>query len=324
MMYRMLYKQNKSLKFLKTLTLVFYFASNPSHAQPSSKQANGFGYTQHAQVNALELTKVDPLQHWKALQQQSYDSAKAGKLAISLTQANKALTVANTYFSENNSNTSTTLAHLGKLYVSLDNFPQAKHYYKQSLQIETFIANKSNQQHPELARAQLGLGMVYNQERNGNEALPLIKNAFMTLQRHGFFEKNLSNKAQVLFELGKANYLVGNITKAKGLYEQSLTLRESLYGSQHLKVADTLNELAMMHYKLAQYTQAEQLLEKSLAISQKTYGNNHPETYVLMNNMLRLYEKSGNTQKAKTTCQQLHTIWKKNAGFPEPECQLGR
>lgn len=321
-MYRMLYKQNKPLKFLKTLTLVFYFASNPSHAQPSSKQENGFGYTQHSQVNAVEFTKDEPLQHWKALQQQSYDSAKSGKFVISLTQAKKALTVANTYFSENNSNTSTTLAHMGKLYLALNNLPQAKHYYQQSLQIETVVARKSNQQHPELARAQLGLGMVYNQEKNGKDALPLIKSAFSTLQRHGFFENNQANKAHVLFELGKSNYLVGNIKQAKGFYEQSLALRKSVYGTNHVKVADTLNELAMMHYKLAEYAQAEQLLENSLVLSQKIYGKNHPETYVLMSNMLRLYEKSGNTQKEKSICQQLDTVWKANAGFPTPECQI--
>lgn len=320
----------KKLSTQKTLThhtfsltvLIFSLATMASHASPSKQGHHGFGYNQPTQTNPLELEKINPLKQWKTLQKQSFTSAKVGDMSTSLTQAKKALTVANTYFSENNSNTSTTLAHMGKLYLALKNLPQAKHYYQQSLQIETVVAHKSNQQHPELARAQLGLGMVYNQEKNGKDALPLIKSAFTTLQRHGFFENNKANKAHVLFELGKSNYLLGNIKQAKGFYEQSLALRKSVYGTNHVKVADTLNELAMMHYKLAEYAQAEQLLENSLVLSQKIYGKNHPETYVLMSNMLRLYEKSGNTQKEKSICQQLDTVWKANAGFAKPECQI--
>lgn len=270
-------------------------------------------------ITKSQTAALQQFHRWKALQAQSYDSAAAGDWKRSITQATDALAIAKATFSKDNSNTATTLAHLGKLHSTLGDLAKAKQYYTQSLSIENAIAKKNGTQQPELARSQLGLGSIYILEKNGKAALLLLKSAYAILN-NGFFKQHDPNKAAVLFELGKAHFLVNDIAQAKKRHQQSLAIRTKALGDSHISVAESLNELAMLNYKQGNYPQAATLLERSLVISRDKYGNSHPETYLLMRNALRLHQKAGNKIKANQTCNQLYSVWKMQPNLPAPNC----
>ncbi len=77
----------------------------------------------------------------------------------------------------------------------------------------------------------------------------------------------------------------GDLKKAERLLEQSLRIRETALGPEHLDVSETLNNLGTVLYQRKDYTRAETALERALAITEKHLGSDHPDVAVTLSNL---------------------------------------
>lgn len=70
---------------------------------------------------------------------------------------------------------------------------------------------------------------------------------------------------------------MGNLQKAKKLFERALPIFEKHYGSDHFEVAKLLANLSIAHGDLGDHKKKKELLEQALPIFEKYYGPDHPE-----------------------------------------------
>ena len=102
--------------------------------------------------------------------------------------------------------------------------------------------------------------------------------------------------------------------RAKPLYEQSLAIREKVFGDEHPAVAISLNNLAELHRVQGHYDQAKPLYERSLAILEKVHGDEHPSVATSLNNLASLHRTQGNYDKAKPLFERALAIYEKVFG----------
>lgn len=80
-------------------------------------------------------------------------------------------------------------------------------------------------------------------------------------------------KADLLDRVGMIYVTLGTYGKAETMVRQSLSIRQSLYGSENLKIAVSLRDLGVVLWKQGQYKEAEKLLRSALAMDRKLSGN---------------------------------------------------
>jgi tetratricopeptide (TPR) repeat protein len=60
--------------------------------------------------------------------------------------------------------------------------------------------------------------------------------------------------------------LKGNLDKAKRLLEESLEMREVLYGSGHIEIAANVENLGNVYFDMSDYHKARKFYERALVI----------------------------------------------------------
>ena len=83
----------------------------------------------------------------------------------------------------------------------------------------------------------------------------------------------------------------GNYDEAREFYLQSLKQAESLYGQNHLCIADILNNLAILYKKEGKYSEALEYLKRALKISKHYHGQEHPSIGIYLTNVGDIYRK---------------------------------
>jgi tetratricopeptide (TPR) repeat protein len=122
----------------------------------------------------------------------------------------------------------------------------------------------------------------------------------------------LSKTAEILYELGRYG-------EAMPLLEQSLAIREELYGTVHPNVAQCLNHLAGVHLALGDYVAAEPLYKNSLEIRKRFFGSEHPLIAESLNNLGQLYYHRDQYPEAEEHFQQALAIYEKTLGHQHVE-----
>jgi tetratricopeptide (TPR) repeat protein len=60
--------------------------------------------------------------------------------------------------------------------------------------------------------------------------------------------------------------LKGNLDKAKRLLEESLEMREAIYGSGHIEIAANVENLGNVYFDMSDYHKARKFYERALVI----------------------------------------------------------
>ena len=102
-----------------------------------------------------------------------------------------------------------------------------------------------------------------------------------------------------LNQLAQVKRELGQFREAEALYQQSLTITESLSGKDTV-YAKNLNNLALLYQFLGQYDRAGQLLLQSAAIIKAAAGERSDAYISTQNNIGTLYSDKGQFEKAKT------------------------
>jgi serine/threonine protein kinase/Tfp pilus assembly protein PilF len=119
---------------------------------------------------------------------------------------------------------------------------------------------------------------------------------------------------------------MGNVYRSLGLYklaspilEKSLEIKRSLYGGEHLEVADGLRTLGILYDTQGKYEEAEALFKESLAILEKAFGPDHPNLARNLNSLAIVYWNQGKYAEAEPLFQRSLAIKEKSMGSDHPE-----
>ena len=116
---------------------------------------------------------------------------------------------------------------------------------------------------------------------------------------------NRSKNYQLLAEAEQLNqqantlYQQGKYTEAISLAQRVLAIQESILGSNHPDVANSLNNLAQIYKDNGNYVDAQLLHERALAIREALFWPNHPDIATSLNNLGLVHQAQGNYSEAQ-------------------------
>ena len=117
-------------------------------------------------------------------------------------------------------------------------------------------------------------------------------------------------------------YQQGKFSEAIPLAEQSLAIRKSILGENHLDVAGSLNNLAELYENQGRYSEAEPLLKQTLELFRRILGENHPNVALSLNNLAELYYSQGRYSEAEPLFKQALELRKRTLAENHPDVAL--
>jgi tetratricopeptide (TPR) repeat protein len=216
----------------------------------------------------------------------------------------------------------TLQATLGRLYLELGDYPQARplldsavvlrralhgpeheevgRALRDAAQVRTLMgdypaADSLYRQAVAVQRRRLGEGHrevavtlnyladMLAQSGRADSAEPLFRQALAILEAAPGDERG--EIAMSKFGLGVVKRYQGRFDQAEPLFREVLQLRRALYGNEQTDVAVTLNDLGILYLETGRYDSAEATLKESLAIRRKLFGNRHREVAQGLNNL---------------------------------------
>jgi len=119
---------------------------------------------------------------------------------------------------------------------------------------------------------------------------------------------------------------MGNVYRSLGLYkvaspilEKSLELKRSVYGDDHLEVADSLRALGILYDTQGRYEDAAALFKESLEVVENVFGSDHPNLARNLNSLAVVYWNQGKYDDAEPLFQRSLGIKEKALGPDDPE-----
>ncbi|MDR0918913.1 MAG: toll/interleukin-1 receptor domain-containing protein [Oscillospiraceae bacterium] len=112
------------------------------------------------------------------------------------------------------------------------------------------------------------------------------------------YGENSEEKAYVLYKLGDVYNELAKYNDALEYYENSLTIRESIFGMESTETATVYNNMGVVYNALADYKTALEFYNKSLKIQEKLLEEDDPEIARVYNNMGYTYTLMAEYDKA--------------------------
>jgi len=131
-------------------------------------------------------------------------------------------------------------------------------------------------------------------------------------------EKEQTNLANCLNELGLVYYAQGKYNEAIEKYEEALRIDEKTIGKEYPDHANRLNNLAVVYRAQGRYDAAIEKYEEVLRIDEKTIGKEHPNYAVHLNNLALVYEKQLRFEAAIEKFEEVLRIDEKTIGKKHP------
>lgn len=151
-----------------------------------------------------------------------------------------------------------------------------------------------------------------NQQHYLRYYLPHAQECATLIARHHLHSPEA---ARLLFQAGIYLYFHGYYRESQALHHQALTIREQIFGSEHLTVAESLTALAILARNQGDNTQAEGYYQQALTIRERTFGPDHPETTRSRNNLGVFYRSQGKYELAEQLLQQALDFSEQTLGF---------
>jgi eukaryotic-like serine/threonine-protein kinase len=115
------------------------------------------------------------------------------------------------------------------------------------------------------------------------EALPLHERALHLVRTLGI--EGSTTHSVVLNNLGVHYWNLAEFGQAEPLFRESLEVKGTLYGGDHVDLTGTLNNLAATLDNLGRAEESELLYEEALRIARVAYGNDHAHTGQFLENL---------------------------------------
>jgi eukaryotic-like serine/threonine-protein kinase len=106
-------------------------------------------------------------------------------------------------------------------------------------------------------------------------------------------------QAELLTMMGRTYRNLAVFDKAQLLLERALDSGMKAFGSEHVRVAQTLNYLGVVMTDRGDYASAVQTLERALGMRRKLLGSDHEDVAITLVELGRVYQDQGSTDRAE-------------------------
>lgn len=121
-------------------------------------------------------------------------------------------------------------------------------------------------------------------------------------------------QAEILTVLGRVYRRLGVFDQAQRLLEQALVVGRTVYGAEHVRLAQTLNDLGALQTDTGDYAAAGRTLEEALAMRRKLLGPEHADVAVTLVELGRVYQDQGFNQRADPLLRESLAVRRKALG----------
>lgn len=153
----------------------------------------------------------------------------------------------------------------------------------------------------ELALALAGLGDVYRERHDLDDALATERQALGILQSLGKGETH--EAADILVVHGEVLSDQRNFKAAERYTREALAIYEKTLGPDHPDFAAALNNLGVIELERKHAAEAQALLKRALAIRQASLGPEHPLIAATLLNLASAYAAQKRYPEAEQTCR---------------------
>lgn len=172
---------------------------------------------------------------------------------------------------------------LAELYECWDKTDKAEHIYTKAIQ----FLDQSGQEHKLLCQTLNCLAKVYLKSNKIIQALPLLDRAVLTAEE--WLENTDVETIESSRNLAMVNYRLGKHARAKVLCERILRTQETLYGSWHGSLADTLELLATINQANRKFDFSESQYKRALSIKEGQFGQQNVNVARLMRKLASVH-----------------------------------
>ncbi|MEB3282497.1 MAG: CHAT domain-containing tetratricopeptide repeat protein [Lyngbya sp.] len=218
--------------------------------------------------------------------------------------AERALSIYQELFGEQDLKVATSLNNLAALYEEIDRWNQAEPLFKKVLEIrENLLENY----HPDLAQSLNNLAKVYRIQGKYSEAESLYERALSIYRKISpnnraysmLLASTLSNLATLYYNQGKDEEAIPLYEEALKIYNQ-INKKDDLTHQLNMRSAENsiLNNLASVYYKQKKYAKASVLFEKVIENYEQRQESDHPKLALALNNLAALQLAQGDITSA--------------------------
>jgi serine/threonine protein kinase/Tfp pilus assembly protein PilF len=126
-------------------------------------------------------------------------------------------------------------------------------------------------------------------------------------------------QAEIFTVTGRIYRRLGVFDKAQHLLEQALASGREAFGSDHVRVAETLHDLGVVLAEKGEYAAAAKSLEQALAMRRRLLGAEHAEVAVTLSELGRVYQDEGFNRRAEPLQREALAIRTKVLGSDDRE-----
>ncbi len=160
-------------------------------------------------------------------------------------------------------------------------------------------------------------GELFHRLGDYDEAERYLRRSIDRLRRHG--ETLSPELATQLMHLALVLQDVGRLEDAEALFREALALRQTLFGEEHLAVAESLNALAVVLAMSGRIDAATPMFHRVLATRRSLLSEGHPDLADSLHNMGRLHEEKGESEAARRYYREALAVLERAYGPDHPE-----
>lgn len=182
---------------------------------------------------------------------------------------------------------------IGTVYRGLaQNLSKAQEFHQLALDLSEKYKSKN-----EKATSLHLLGIIHRYQRNLHKARTCHEQA-VELGRQIFSSKENGRLAAFLLNQAVVYTHLGELDRARQVYEETLELVRKAYGSRDQRVARVLNTLSVTYFSLGEYNESVQVLLEALSIHEEIHGDFHPNVAETLYFLGFTYRAKGDLQKS--------------------------
>lgn len=126
--------------------------------------------------------------------------------------------------------------------------------------------------------------------------------------------------ARTLQSLGRVSRQSGDLQTAISLTRSVIVMHRKLYGTQpHPFLAEAINDLGVMLGENSEYDSAEQLITEAIAMKRVLLGDKHPEVAMGLNNLAHVLHNKGDLSGAESHYRQALAMQRELLGNVHPD-----
>ncbi|MCB9264464.1 MAG: tetratricopeptide repeat protein [Lewinellaceae bacterium] len=158
--------------------------------------------------------------------------------------------------------------------------------------------------------AYLSSGKLDEAKRTAKKAL------WESIQRLG---RDNDEAAKAAHRLAEVYSRANRHEKAIEVHKMGLMIRESIYGTEHIKLAGSYDWMAKAWSAAGDYEQAAHFYERAMSLRKTLLGSQHPDVAISYTNLASLELSNGNYRQALTHFQTAYNIIRNHLGKNHPE-----